>query len=69
MNNTIHVLPVADSKSHTEVGTRCKCEPRIEQVGDGTIVVHNAYDGREFYETERGLVLVSILSDWPLGED
>lgn len=46
----IHVLPTDDLKSHVEVGTRCHCQPRIEHHKNGTIVIHNAYDGREFFE-------------------
>jgi len=28
----------------------CHCEPRIQQEENGKVVIHNAYDGREFYE-------------------
>jgi len=51
IDQTIHVLPLNDLKSHSETGTRCACQPRIENGERGNvIVVHNAYDGREFYE-------------------
>lgn len=44
---TVHVIPVDDLRSHIEVGKYCHCKPSIV---DGNIVIHNAYDGREFYE-------------------
>ena len=51
----VHVVPTNDLKEHVERGTWCHCEPRLEAEGDGTIVIHNAYDGREFVETENEL--------------
>lgn len=42
----IHVLPVNDTKKHTE-SVECKCNPRVDIIDDRAIVVHNAYDGRE----------------------
>lgn len=44
----VHVLPVNDLKPHIEAGEWCHCAPRV----DGDLVIHNAYDGREFYEQE-----------------
>lgn len=46
----VHVLPLNDLKSHLEGSRYCHCQPRIQQLPEGTIVVHNSYDGREFYE-------------------
>lgn len=46
----IHVLPVNDLKPHDEEGTACQCEPRIEFVEGGILVIHNAYDNREIIE-------------------
>lgn len=43
----IHVLPLNDIKDHNE-SKFCKCEPRVEE--DGKLIIHNAYDGREFFE-------------------
>lgn len=51
ISNTIHVLPLDDLKPHIE-SAACKCEPRVEDREAGTLVVHNAWDGREFFETE-----------------
>jgi hypothetical protein len=49
--NQVHVLPIRDLKPHTEA-LFCRCQPRVEQqsAGDLPMIVHNAYDGREFYE-------------------
>lgn len=47
INQTIHIVPLNDLKNHLETGTRCKCEPRIEQRERGNqVVIHNT--GREF---------------------
>lgn len=48
----VHVVPINDPKMHVEVGTYCHCKPRTQNEGSGTVVIHNAYDGREFYEQE-----------------
>ena len=46
----IHILPVNDLKEHEEL-TTCECNPRIEILDNGEImVVHNSYDGREYIE-------------------
>ncbi len=51
--DTWHVVPNNDLKPHTEVGVSCKCRPRVEVVENGNrVVVHNSYDGREFFEVE-----------------
>ncbi len=50
----IHVVPVNDRKEHYTNGHYCHCNPRIEWAENRTdkIVVHNSYDGREFFENE-----------------
>lgn len=54
MTERWHVLPNADIKPHAQAEA-CKCEPRIETQPNGNkIVVHNAWDGREFKEIEDG---------------
>ena len=45
----IHVLPINDVKPHKESST-CECEPRVEIVEGGMLVVHNSWDGREWVE-------------------
>lgn len=48
--DTYHVIPVGDLKEHNSDGKLCHCKPRLEKEGDGWVVIHNAYDGREFFE-------------------
>lgn len=46
----IHILPINDLKEHEEL-TTCGCNPKIEILEDGEImVIHNSYDGREIIE-------------------
>lgn len=49
MNSNVHVLPVNDLKRHFE-RTTCHCSPRIQEETNGKVVIHNAFDGREFYQ-------------------
>ena len=46
----VHVLPVGDTQLHEESGTYCNCNPSVERLDGGTVVVHNSFDGREFAE-------------------
>ena len=45
----IHVLPIDDLKPHEENST-CECEPAVEIVEGGMLVIHNSWDGREWVE-------------------
>jgi len=45
----IHIIPVNDLKPHIESST-CECEPRIEIVNGEMIIIHHAFDKREFIE-------------------
>ncbi len=51
----VHVIPEKDRDPHEEY-LHCRCEPRSEEVGvriEGevrTVVIHNAFDGREIWE-------------------
>ena len=54
----VHVYPTNDLKPHNLVmGALCGCEPVTQLEFDddhncvGVVVVHNSYDGREFFET------------------
>lgn len=49
MSEKYHVLPLNDLKPHTE-SEHCKCQPQIME--NGALIVHNAWDGREFDEIE-----------------
>jgi hypothetical protein len=44
----IHVIPLGDMDTHTH-DSGCRCGPIF--YSDGEIYVHNAFDGREAYET------------------
>lgn len=47
-----HVVPVDDWIEH-ETSIACPCRPAIEDTGcGGRLVVHNAADGREYFEPE-----------------
>lgn len=47
--DTVHVYPIDDMYEHAVEGQFCWCQPRYDE--DGSIVVHNAFDEREAYET------------------
>ena len=56
---TLHILPVDDLKEHIQDGP-CFCNPDYlsgdnRGMYDEIIVVHNALDGREWNEMERGV--------------
>lgn len=57
MTDTYHITPSNDIKPHIEVGDSCWCKPETrEEFNDvglllGWIVIHNAADGREDFET------------------
>lgn len=45
----IHVHPLDDLFPHdlSVSGEECHCRPQIVRESNGTIIVHNAYDGRD----------------------
>jgi hypothetical protein len=43
----VHVYPTDDIMEHEVDGEPCACCPRVEAVGDGIVVMHDALDGRE----------------------
>lgn len=45
----IHVKPIDDIGPH-EASTTCQCAPRLEEIENATLVIHNSYDGRELIE-------------------
>jgi len=53
--DTFHVFPVNDLREHVvdgwEEGRRCWCRPDAQELEDRTLIVHNAMDQREKYET------------------
>jgi len=46
---TYHTLPVNDIAGHDE-SENCPCKPRIVLIGNGKLVIHNSWDGREAFE-------------------
>lgn len=51
----LHVTPVDDLRDHITVGAaQCWCQPRLQRVHGGILVIHNSADGRELVE-EHGL--------------
>ena len=48
----IHVYPTNDLREHVTVGLECWCKPRVDE---DDVIVHNALDGREQWETGRKL--------------
>jgi hypothetical protein len=56
LDNIRHVYPTDDVKEHdTNHAALCKCEPVTEISEGGVVVIHNSFDGREFFEgDERG---------------
>lgn len=44
-----HVYPVNDLREHDIVGLTCWCRPEHDEELD--VVIHNAADGREAFET------------------
>lgn len=51
--NVWHVFPLNDLKEHDTSGgivRLCHCQPKVEQYGEGFVVIHNSYDGREITE-------------------
>lgn len=63
-DNVYHVLPVDDLRPHKEtliyppIGmpySDCECQPTVlneSTDGDGLLVVHNSFDGREKFEPD-----------------
>lgn len=58
-DNIWHVVPLNDICEHIESCYEdyyflpycpCECEPKINQVDGGFVVVHNSFDGREGVE-------------------
>lgn len=47
--DTYHVYPVNDLKLH-DLNQHCHCCPAIKE--NGMLIVHNSYDGREFFEPD-----------------
>jgi hypothetical protein len=58
-DNIWHVYPINDEKEHNlntefpvigEPVCKCECLPIHEKEGEGLVIVHNSFDGREGVE-------------------
>lgn len=47
----IHVVPEHDLREHEDL-RQCPCRPQVEEVCGGAVVIHNSYDGREYFEAD-----------------
>lgn len=47
---SLHIIPINDLKTHTEVGSQCECKPSVKIENGEIIVIHNSFDGREGVE-------------------
>lgn len=44
-----HILPVSDEKKHKE-SQFCECCPKVIDIEENRLIVHNSFDGREGVE-------------------
>lgn len=49
-NRPTHVYPTDDLREHNTETDICWCDPEIEYVEGGTIIIHAALDEREKFE-------------------
>jgi hypothetical protein len=47
-----HIVPLNDLDGHLTRDEKCACRPELSEDGN---IVHNAFDGREAYETGKRL--------------
>lgn len=59
---SFNILPINDIKEHSEDST-CECKPKIIYENGEMIIIHNAYDGREFKEQMIGIIKKQIKID------
>ena len=53
IKGSLHVTPTNDLKPHNTFSDYCRCKPRVEWQNNGhRIIIHNAYDGRDFFELD-----------------
>jgi len=51
-NGLAIVVPNNDSRTHSDFSPLCLCRPKVYKIEDGTIIIHNSYDGREYHEPD-----------------
>jgi len=60
MVDIIHVEPLDDLYDHDTTNSFfCQCNPKILKEENGTIVIHNAWDGREWIENLENTITLS----------
>ena len=42
---------IGSAVEHQEI-RQCICRPRVEEYGLNAIIIHNSFDGREYFEEE-----------------
>lgn len=45
-----HILPINDIKPHKDIGFDCPCKPKIQIIYGKILIIHNAFDCREYKE-------------------
>jgi hypothetical protein len=50
-----NIIPIEDTIMHS-LGKDCECCPTVEQDENGTVITHNAKDGREAVEETNRLL-------------
>ena len=64
-----HVYPVNDLEEHylecvyPAIGhpyCPCKCNPEFKEEGDGLLIVHNSFDGREVFEQAAEMITTNL---------
>lgn len=45
----LHIYPISDLYEHYNTMT-CPCRPVVQWQGEGFLVTHNSFDGRERFE-------------------
>lgn len=49
----IHTVPINDLHPHVTDGSGCLCNPStVYDIGGGSQIIHNSWDGREYYEED-----------------
>ena len=63
MTKQLPALPASDSRTHLE-SLACWCQPTVERQPNGSmLVIHNAADGREFFEASPGHAARSLCAE------
>ncbi len=57
----LHICPIGDIKEHRTDSPDCWCEPVLTD----DLVIHNAADGREFFEDEERELILNSMRNFP----